>query len=80
MQLFIIRTICGAVQSFYNSIHYKIHRHFFKFCFQAFDTEDCMISVDQGEATLLALDAGEVYIAGRYHSLVPIAQEVLYVN
>ncbi|XP_013138016.1 PREDICTED: melanotransferrin [Papilio polytes] len=48
-------------------------------CKRAFDTEDCMISVDQGEATLLALDAGEVYIAGRYHSLVPIAQE-LYGN
>ncbi|XP_045539893.1 melanotransferrin [Papilio machaon] len=48
-------------------------------CKRAFDTEDCMIWVDQGEATLLALDAGEVYIAGRYHSLVPIAQE-LYGN
>ncbi|XP_068625478.1 transferrin 2 [Battus philenor] len=48
-------------------------------CKRAFDTEDCMIWVDQGEASLLALDAGEVYIAGRYHSLVPIAQE-LYGN
>lgn len=32
--------------------------------------------VDQGEASLLGLDAGEVYVAGRYHSLVPILQEV----
>ncbi|CAH2059390.1 unnamed protein product, partial [Iphiclides podalirius] len=48
-------------------------------CKRAFDTEDCMTWVDQGEASLLALDAGEVYIAGRYHSLVPIAQE-LYGN
>lgn len=32
--------------------------------------------VDQGFASLLGLDAGEVYVAGRFHSLVPIAQEV----
>ncbi|CAK1594537.1 unnamed protein product [Parnassius mnemosyne] len=48
-------------------------------CKRAFDAEDCMTWVDQGEASFLALDAGEVYIAGRYHSLVPIAQE-LYGN
>lgn len=37
-----------------------------------------MTWVDRGEASLLALDAGEVYVAGRYHSLVPIAQEVCF--
>lgn len=45
-------------------------------CKRAFDTEQCMAWVDQGEASLLALDAGEVYVAGRYHSLVPIMQEL----
>lgn len=35
-----------------------------------------MTWVDRGEASLLGLDAGEVYVAGRYHSLVPIMQEV----
>lgn len=35
-----------------------------------------MTWVDQGDASLLALDAGEVYVAGRYHSLVPLLQEV----
>ncbi|XP_053619563.1 transferrin 2 [Plodia interpunctella] len=45
-------------------------------CKRAFDVEECMSLVDQGKASLLALDAGEVYIAGRYHSLVPIAQEL----
>ncbi|KAI8423112.1 hypothetical protein MSG28_014195 [Choristoneura fumiferana] len=45
-------------------------------CKRAFDTEECMSWVDQGEASLLALDAGEVYVAGRYHSLVPIMQEL----
>ncbi|KOB75135.1 Lactotransferrin, partial [Operophtera brumata] len=29
-----------------------------------------MTWVDRGEASLLALDAGEVYVAGRYHSLL----------
>ncbi|CAH2244764.1 jg22216, partial [Pararge aegeria aegeria] len=45
-------------------------------CKQAFDTEECMTWVDRGEASLLALDAGEVYVAGRFHSLVPIIQEL----
>ncbi|XP_072934834.1 transferrin 2 [Epargyreus clarus] len=45
-------------------------------CKRAFDTEECMNWVDRGEASLLALDAGEVYVAGRYHSLVPILQEL----
>ncbi|XP_045780412.1 melanotransferrin isoform X1 [Maniola jurtina] len=45
-------------------------------CKRAFDTEECMTWVDQGEASLLALDAGEVYVAGRFHSLVPIIQEL----
>ncbi|KAH9643184.1 hypothetical protein HF086_010636 [Spodoptera exigua] len=45
-------------------------------CKRAFDTEECMSWVDRGEASLLGLDAGEVYVAGRYHSLVPILQEL----
>ncbi|KAJ0170825.1 hypothetical protein K1T71_013597 [Dendrolimus kikuchii] len=45
-------------------------------CKRAFDTEECMSWVDQGTASLLALDAGEVYVAGRMHSLVPIMQEL----
>ncbi|CAK1541060.1 unnamed protein product [Leptosia nina] len=45
-------------------------------CKRAFDIEECMTWVDQGDASLVALDAGEVYVAGRYHSLVPLLQEV----
>ncbi|KAG6461060.1 hypothetical protein O3G_MSEX012404 [Manduca sexta] len=45
-------------------------------CKRAFDTEECMSWVDQGKASLLGLDAGEVYVAGRYHSLIPIMQEL----
>ncbi|CAH0721117.1 unnamed protein product, partial [Brenthis ino] len=52
-------------------------KHFFEIqCKRAFDTEECMSWVDRGEASLLALDAGEVYVAGRFHSLVPIVQEL----
>lgn len=47
------------------------------FLSQAFDTEECMTWIDRGEATVMALDAGEVHIAGRFHSLVPILQEVI---
>lgn len=36
--------------------------------------------LDEGKATLTTLDAGEIFVAGRYHSLVPIAQEVLNAN
>lgn len=35
-----------------------------------------MILMDEEKVTLTSLDAGEVFIGGRYHSLVPIAQEV----
>lgn len=35
-----------------------------------------MTMLDQEKAQLTTLDAGEVFIAGRYHSLVPIMQEI----
>ncbi|KAL3268954.1 hypothetical protein HHI36_008040 [Cryptolaemus montrouzieri] len=46
-------------------------------CIQGSSKEDCMKILDEGKATLTTLDAGEIFAAGRYHSLVPIAQEVL---
>ncbi|XP_045473444.1 melanotransferrin [Harmonia axyridis] len=46
-------------------------------CIQASSKEECMKLLDEGKATLTTLDAGEIFVAGRYHSLVPIAQEVL---
>ncbi|GBP40151.1 Lactotransferrin [Eumeta japonica] len=48
----------------------------FKVEVEAFDTEECMTWVDQSKASLLALDAGEVYVAGRFHSLIPLVQEL----
>lgn len=44
-------------------------------CHQAFTTEECIQLIDAEKAHLMSLDAGEVFIAGRYHSLVPIMQE-----
>lgn len=35
-----------------------------------------MALLDQEKATMTTLDAGEVFVGGRYNSLVPIAQEV----
>ena len=46
-------------------------------CHQAFNTEECMTLIDQEKAHLMSLDAGEVFVAGRYFSLVPIMQEGL---
>ncbi|KAG7190091.1 hypothetical protein KM043_006226 [Ampulex compressa] len=45
-------------------------------CKQAFNKEECMVMLEQEEAEITMLDAGEVFIAGRYHSLVPIMQEI----
>uniref|UniRef100_A0AAR5PBB6 Transferrin-like domain-containing protein n=1 Tax=Dendroctonus ponderosae TaxID=77166 RepID=A0AAR5PBB6_DENPD len=46
-------------------------------CSQASNKDECMLMLDQEKATMTTLDAGEMYVGGRYHSLVPIAQEVL---
>nr|CAH7769486.1 unnamed protein product [Callosobruchus chinensis] len=46
-------------------------------CKQARNKEECMQLLDQEAATMVTLDAGSVFVGGRYHSLVPIAQEVL---
>lgn len=35
-----------------------------------------MAMLDRENAQITTLDAGEVFIAGRYHSLVPIMQEI----
>ncbi|XP_043490312.1 melanotransferrin [Polistes fuscatus] len=45
-------------------------------CKQAFNKEECMSMLDQEKAEMTTLDAGEVFLAGRYHSLVPIMQEI----
>ncbi|CAH1155360.1 unnamed protein product [Phaedon cochleariae] len=46
-------------------------------CQQASNKEECMIMLDEEKATMTTLDAGAVFVGGRFHSLVPIAQEIL---
>nr|XP_003703507.1 PREDICTED: melanotransferrin isoform X1 [Megachile rotundata] len=45
-------------------------------CKQASTKEECMTMLDQEIAQITTLDAGEIFIAGRYHSLIPIMQEI----
>lgn len=45
-------------------------------CKQAFNKEECMAMLDHEDAQITTLDPGEVFIAGRYHSLIPIMQEI----
>lgn len=44
-------------------------------CHQAFSTEECIQLIDTEKAHMMSLDAGNVFMAGRYHSLIPIMQE-----
>ncbi|XP_068083079.1 transferrin 2 isoform X2 [Anabrus simplex] len=45
-------------------------------CKQGSNKDECMMYLDREEADITTLDAGEVFIGGRYHSLIPIMQEV----
>ncbi|OXU29135.1 hypothetical protein TSAR_009918 [Trichomalopsis sarcophagae] len=45
-------------------------------CKRAFNKDECMELLDHEKAHLTTLDAGEVFVGGRYHSLVPIMQEI----
>ena len=44
-------------------------------CIAATDKDQCMNFIENGQATMVTLDPGEVFVAGRYHSLVPIMSE-----
>lgn len=35
-----------------------------------------MLMLDNDLADILSLDAGEVFVAGRYHSLIPLMQQL----
>ena len=45
-------------------------------CKRASNKEGCMTMLDQEKAQITTLDPGEIFIAGRYHSLIPIMQEI----
>lgn len=44
-------------------------------CYQAFSTDECIQMIDSEKAHMMSLDAGNVFVAGRYHSLIPVMQE-----
>lgn len=46
-------------------------------CIKGYDTDECIKMIDGEKAHIMSLDAGEVFIAGRYFSLIPIMQETL---
>lgn len=44
-------------------------------CVQGSDKDHCMSMIDDERADMILLDAGEIGVAGRYHSLAPIMAE-----
>lgn len=46
-------------------------------CIKGYDTDNCIKMIDGEKAQIMSLDAGEVFIAGRYFSLIPVMQELL---
>lgn len=44
-------------------------------CYRGLHSEECIQRIDAEKAHMMSLDAGEVFVAGRYNSLVPIMQE-----
>ncbi|CAK9800379.1 MELTF [Anthophora quadrimaculata] len=77
-------TISNAEQDKCNAFSRAIDREiaFFGYsyislrCKQAFNKEECMALLDQEEAQITTLDPGEIFMAGRYHSLIPFMQEI----
>lgn len=46
-------------------------------CVNGYDTDACIKMIDHEKAHIMSLDAGEVFIAGRYFSLIPIMHETV---
>ncbi|XP_017135642.1 melanotransferrin [Drosophila miranda] len=46
-------------------------------CFKAYSADECIHHIDREKAHITSLDAGDVFTAGRYNSLIPIMQEKL---
>jgi len=46
-------------------------------CFMAYSADECIHHIDREKAHITTLDAGDVFTAGRYNSLIPIMQEKL---
>lgn len=44
-------------------------------CMQQYTTDECIQLIDAEKAHMMSLDAGQVFVAGRFNSLIPIMQE-----
>lgn len=44
-------------------------------CFMAYSADECIHHIDREKAHITTLDAGDVFSAGRYNSMVPLMQE-----
>ncbi|XP_037959854.1 melanotransferrin-like isoform X3 [Teleopsis dalmanni] len=44
-------------------------------CFMAYSADECIHHIDREKAHITTLDAGDVFTAGRFNSLIPIMQE-----
>lgn len=44
-------------------------------CFKAYSADECIHHIDRENAHITSLDAGDVFTAGRYNSLIPLMQE-----
>ncbi|XP_060870833.1 transferrin 2 [Metopolophium dirhodum] len=45
-------------------------------CKPGLNKDDCMMKLDNNAADILSLDAGEVFVGGRYNSLIPLMQQL----
>ncbi|KAK7603014.1 hypothetical protein V9T40_003013 [Parthenolecanium corni] len=64
----------AAVQA--DAYLFRSDYHYHVSCKQASNKKDCMTLLDQEIADITSLDAGDVFLGGRYHSLLPILQEI----
>ncbi|ALC44346.1 Tsf2 [Drosophila busckii] len=46
-------------------------------CLMAYSADECIHHIDREKAHITSLDAGDVFTAGRYNSLIPLIQEKL---
>lgn len=44
-------------------------------CVMTRSRDECLVKLEEDEADLVTVDAGEVFLGGRYHSLIPIMTE-----
>ena len=74
------QALSKAVQDAQDDSEFAFGSYYRKILCKHFTSKDeCMKLIDEGLMTnpnIMSVDAGEVFVGGRYHSLVPIVREV----